>query len=904
MSAELDQPVSDAPTQTVDVCPLCHSPLHNTLFREPPYELRRCAACGLGYVTPRRSPAALAAMYGADTYWRSTSPKTHGYADYRAEQDRYLRTFRQRLDHALAHGPAGGRALDVGSAAGFCMAALAERGFDVQGVEVSPVIAAYAQQELGFGERVFVGFLDDAPLPEHAYDLICMWDVIEHVPDPVGLLRRARTLLAPGGRLVIETQDLDSRFARLLGRRWHHFKHAEHIYHFNPSSLERLLRDSGFALERLNNGHAGHSGLAYFAGGPIAPAVIAGTATVDPSVNSGAFLNLAVYPDANNRTVTQPVGGPLSFEFWAEFESFREWSRLLDWGSCGGCDNVVIAQNGRGGDNNSPSFSFHLVNGGTTTAPVTTAAPGQVTDCDFSTNGPLHQNEWMHIVCTVSQRNANDSTSLTAADLACYFNGAAALVTSFNYALAPPSTSYTSAGALPNAVTRSNLFLGQSNYGGASNMNFNGWLDMLLVVQLRADRRGRGRALAGAAAAHVRVCGSEQPAPHRHCRRCQLGLHVVGDGHQRQRRRADAAHRRHPAHGVVSPSGSTWRRRRARPLWARASPPSSAMGCRTTCRAAPTATAPGTPSSCGSSWQRPAGASASKILEIGNGAQSQEVVLSLVTTSGTAGSVTFNVYRSDMAAMAAYTVVPTVTFRRVVPPRGGAGTHQHGGHGHGDGLAERRRAAVRQSAVPSERDALAGADRQELVERRDVHRPDAGRLPHVRLLAHAGRGGRAVQPVHSGPAALHHRGHPGSVTQFTAGPQLAYTFDTSPVFATANDAYDTNFTWVQSMTAPNSPPSATKNLTRTGVASFNGVFETGDFVDMTLMPDSLGNTLTFPIGGALSFESSFMYYPAAFVSLAPGHRLQLPLLHQRRAGAGEQQPGLHECRMEPLADAF
>jgi SAM-dependent methyltransferase len=249
--------VSDAPTETVDACPLCHSPLHNTLFREPPYELRRCAACGLGYVTPRRSPTALAAMYGADTYWRSPSPKTHGYADYRAEQDRYLRTFRQRLDYALAHGPAGGRALDVGSAAGFCMAVLAERGFDVQGVEVSPVIAAHAQNELGFGERVFVGFLEDAPLPERSFDLICMWDVVEHVPDPVALLRRARTLLAPGGRLVIETQDLDSRFARVLGRRWHHFKHAEHIYHFNGSSLERLLSQSGFALERLTHRHGG-----------------------------------------------------------------------------------------------------------------------------------------------------------------------------------------------------------------------------------------------------------------------------------------------------------------------------------------------------------------------------------------------------------------------------------------------------------------------------------------------------------------------------------------------------------------------------------------------------------------------------------------------------------------------
>ena len=257
MTFAAQEPLSDAPTETVDSCPLCGSPLHATLFRDPPYEVRRCAACELAYVTPRRSPEALAAMYGQDTYWRSPSPKTHGYADYRSEQDRYLRTFRRRLDYALADGPTGGRALDVGAAAGFCMAVLRERGFDVFGVEVSPVIAAYGREQLGFSERVFVGTLAQAPLEPGSFDLVCMWDVVEHVPDPVGLLVRARELLAPGGRLVLETQDIDSRFARLLGERWHHFKHAEHIYHFNPRSVRRLLEMSGFEVERLTHRYGG-----------------------------------------------------------------------------------------------------------------------------------------------------------------------------------------------------------------------------------------------------------------------------------------------------------------------------------------------------------------------------------------------------------------------------------------------------------------------------------------------------------------------------------------------------------------------------------------------------------------------------------------------------------------------
>jgi SAM-dependent methyltransferase len=255
------EPVTDAPTVSVELCPLCGSPIYQTAFSEPPYEVRRCGACGLGYVTPRRAPEALQAMYGDDSYWRSRSPKTHGYNDYRSDQELYLKSFRMRLDHALRATAAGtgvpGRALDVGCAAGFCMAALRERGFRVNGVEVSATIASHAINELGFGDAVFIGTLHDAPYEPGSFDLITMWDVVEHVPEALALLQRAKTLLKPGGTLIVETQDIDSPFARVLGRRWHHFKHAEHIYHFTPATIRRLLSDAGFEVQRLSHRYGG-----------------------------------------------------------------------------------------------------------------------------------------------------------------------------------------------------------------------------------------------------------------------------------------------------------------------------------------------------------------------------------------------------------------------------------------------------------------------------------------------------------------------------------------------------------------------------------------------------------------------------------------------------------------------
>ena len=242
--------------EAVDACMLCGSRHFRAEFHEPPYEVRRCERCGLGWVSPRFDQERLAEIYKSDRYWRSPSPKTQGYTDYRADAELYLDTFRNRLRFVLGDGPRAGRALDVGCAAGFCMAAMRELGFETHGLEISETIASHARERFGF-DTVHIGPLEQAPYPDEHFDLITMWDVVEHVADPIALLNRARELLAPGGLLVIETQDIDSRFARALGPKWHHYKHEEHIYHFNPSTVETLLGQAGFRVDRLSHRYGG-----------------------------------------------------------------------------------------------------------------------------------------------------------------------------------------------------------------------------------------------------------------------------------------------------------------------------------------------------------------------------------------------------------------------------------------------------------------------------------------------------------------------------------------------------------------------------------------------------------------------------------------------------------------------
>lgn len=245
-SAELEQAT----------CPLCPpgTPAVER-FADPPFAVVRCSGCGLVFVSPRIASEALGEVYG-ERYWSSPSPKDHGYADYRGEHRNWLRTYRRRARVLEGRLRPGARILDVGCAAGYFGEVMRERGYEVWGIEPSEAIVDEARARLG-ADRVHLGTLADAPYPEASFDLITLWDVVEHLPDPVGALRDARRLLAPTGLLLLETQNVESRFAWLLGRRWHHFKHAEHLWHFAPATIERLLAASGFEALELSGRRAG-----------------------------------------------------------------------------------------------------------------------------------------------------------------------------------------------------------------------------------------------------------------------------------------------------------------------------------------------------------------------------------------------------------------------------------------------------------------------------------------------------------------------------------------------------------------------------------------------------------------------------------------------------------------------
>jgi SAM-dependent methyltransferase len=223
---------------TAEACVLCGAAGRPWLEKRG-FRLRACAACGVGYLPPAQRPRDLAALYSSD-YFEGQSE--HGYPSYLRDRDLARRNFDRRLDWIEGlHAP--GRLLEVGAAYGFFLAQARRRGWDVLGVEIAPDCAAEAERQSG--ARVLAGDFLEAPL-SGPFDVVCMFDVIEHLPDPLAALRRARELLADGGMLVVETGDRRSPWARLLGRRWYFVDPPQHLVYFDAGSLVDALRRAGF----------------------------------------------------------------------------------------------------------------------------------------------------------------------------------------------------------------------------------------------------------------------------------------------------------------------------------------------------------------------------------------------------------------------------------------------------------------------------------------------------------------------------------------------------------------------------------------------------------------------------------------------------------------------------------
>ena len=199
----------------------------------------RCASCGLGYRSFRPNGEQLGRLYRAADDSR-----------YEAEMPNRWRTARRhkRIIDRYVAGP--GTLLDIGCASGAFLRAMHDGGWKGDGVEPSESQFARATKLAGGSYTIQNCMLQDASLPNN-YDLVTLWDVLEHVTDPVDFLQLAASHLKTGGHLALNVPRIDSPMARVLGSRWPLLL-AEHLNYFTIPSLRTCGKAAGLRL--MNTG--------------------------------------------------------------------------------------------------------------------------------------------------------------------------------------------------------------------------------------------------------------------------------------------------------------------------------------------------------------------------------------------------------------------------------------------------------------------------------------------------------------------------------------------------------------------------------------------------------------------------------------------------------------------------
>ena len=236
-------------------CPLCSHRGWSPVLEAPDptpdtgglwFAVVRCDRCGLCFTNPRPGLESIGNFYSPD-YRPHRRPSQLRRPLRRWYPLAYLKGKPPERRALPWHGQ--GRLLDFGCGGGSFIARMAEQGWQVIGLDASVGAVRKIQEELGL--KALVGTLPHPELSAGSFDVVTMWHSLEHVHEPLRILREAYQLLVPGGRLLIAVPNIDGWPFRWFGRSWFGLDVPRHLTHFTPASLRLMLECSGFRVDQL-----------------------------------------------------------------------------------------------------------------------------------------------------------------------------------------------------------------------------------------------------------------------------------------------------------------------------------------------------------------------------------------------------------------------------------------------------------------------------------------------------------------------------------------------------------------------------------------------------------------------------------------------------------------------------
>jgi 2-polyprenyl-3-methyl-5-hydroxy-6-metoxy-1,4-benzoquinol methylase len=205
----------------------------------------QCQQCGLCFTNPRPTAPGISRFY-PETYQPHRSPGQRKKARARlfSSQQRGLRWLRRANERKSLPWHGQGRLLDFGCGGGSYLERMHRQGWTVTGLDFSEPTVRRIRDELGL--KAHVGTLPHPELEPAMFDVITMWHSLEHVHEPLRVLREARRLLVSGGKLLVAVPNIDSLPFRWFGGAWFGLDLPRHLTHFTPWTLTLMLQRAGF----------------------------------------------------------------------------------------------------------------------------------------------------------------------------------------------------------------------------------------------------------------------------------------------------------------------------------------------------------------------------------------------------------------------------------------------------------------------------------------------------------------------------------------------------------------------------------------------------------------------------------------------------------------------------------
>jgi 2-polyprenyl-3-methyl-5-hydroxy-6-metoxy-1,4-benzoquinol methylase len=226
-------------------CPTCGSSDAKHELEKDHLQLVRCTRCDLVYVSPVFDEAHYKAVYASPAYQeilRSLGIDSHEYRVQRFGSERVT------LMHAQLRLPDGRapRYLDVGCSTGFVVEAARDAGWQATGIDLSPSAVEYGCSR---GLDLRVAALENTTFAPRSFDAVSLFDVLEHLIDPVRTLKLAVDLLVPGGIIFLYVPNYDSASRLLMGADAHFIWPTHHLNYYTPTTIRDLMGRHGLALE-------------------------------------------------------------------------------------------------------------------------------------------------------------------------------------------------------------------------------------------------------------------------------------------------------------------------------------------------------------------------------------------------------------------------------------------------------------------------------------------------------------------------------------------------------------------------------------------------------------------------------------------------------------------------------